>query len=322
MSRQNALLVIICLITATAGTLLALSRMRHEVDFESVVEIWADILRDVDRVGLTVTRVSVKQEMEIGREIEQEIGRYWHVESDPLLQTYVAGVGQTLLTHIQRKGIGYRFYVLDSSVINAYAIPGGGIYLTKGMLDFLESEAELAAILGHEISHVDMRHSIERLQYELAARKIVGKDLALIARIGYTLMGVGFSEQQELEADAGGAILATKARYDPRGGMAVLDRLAKLERRRKEEAGRPVKGRKKPTLMVEELGTALGKALERYFATHPPTDKRIRELTQVLERNARAWRGQKFYVGRSNHRNRAPRSQWEDDGEWRELDHE
>ena len=249
--RRNVLLVGICLLTATAMGLLAMSRTDHQVSLESVVELWGDIIRDVDRVGLTITRVSDEREIEI----------------------------------------------------NAFALPGGGIVITTGMLNFLESEAELAATLGHEISHVDLRHCIERLQYELAARKIVGRELAMIARIQYQLVNLGFNEQQELEADAGGVMLAARAGYDPRAAITVFERLAKVKRER--QAKKP---REKPTLMVGELGIALEKALEHYFATHPPTDKRVRQLESVINRNASAWRGQQFYVGRSNYRDRIPRS--------------
>jgi predicted Zn-dependent protease len=298
--KRNAVLVSICLLTVTAMGLLAMSRTDYEVSLESVVEIWADIIRDVDRVGLTITRVSDEREMEIGQEIEKH--RPWPLKDDPVLQAYVTSVGETQVAHVQRKGINYRFHIVDAPMINAFAIPGGGVYITTGMLNFLETEAELAAILGHEISHVDLRHCIERLQYELAARKIVGRDLAMIARIQYQLVHVSFNEQQELEADAAGVILAAKAGYDPRAANTVFERLAKVKRERQVK-----KPREKQTLMVGELGIAVEKALEHYFATHPPTDKRIRQLEQVYARNAPAWRGQQFYVGRSNYRDRIPR---------------
>ncbi|MGH7351177.1 MAG: M48 family metalloprotease [Candidatus Methylomirabilales bacterium] len=299
--RRNVVLVGVCLLTATAVGLLAMSRTDHEVSLESVVEIWADVIRDVDRLGLTMTRVSAEREMEIGQEIEKH--RPWRLKDDPVLQAYVAAVGQSLVPHVQRKGISYRFAIIDSPMINAFALPGGGIVITTGMLNFLESEAELAAILGHEISHVDLRHCIERLQYELAARKIVGRELAMIVRIQYQLVNLGFNEQHELEADAGGVILAAMAGYDPRAAKTVFERLATVqrERERKEQ-------REKPTLMVEEVGTALKKALEHYFATHPPSSKRAQQLERLFARNAPTWRLQKFYIGRSNYRDRIPRS--------------
>lgn len=313
MRQQRLRLISICLLVAVAGVLLFLSRADNGVSLESVLEIWADMVRDVDRVGLTITRVSVKRETEVGLKIEEEIARRWPRRDDPALQAYVDEVGQTLVDHTQRKGIRYRFYIVNSPMINAHAVPGGGIYITTGMLAFLESEAELAAILGHEISHVDLRHSIERLQYELAARKIGGTELGAVARLGYTLVGLSFSEQQELEADSSGIILSAKAGYDPLAANAIFDRLSQVEKKGGTQTGQTAK----PTLMLEELGITLVKALGQYFATHPPTETRIRELTQVMSRNAQAWRGRKFYIGRSNYEERIPRSRDERPAEWR-----
>lgn len=307
MNHHNLLLTLISLLTLIAAGLLALSRTRYEVSLGSVVEIWADIMRDADRVGLTLTRVSATQEEAIGREIEQEIARQWGFKDDPVLQAYVSSVGESLIKNTQRKTINYRFYIVASPMINAFAVPGGGIYITTGMLDFLKSEAELAGILGHEVSHVDLRHSIERLQYELAARKIGGKDLALIARFGYSLVEVGFSKQQELEADAAGALLAAEAGYDAWASISTFERLSQFDRKGQGE---------KPTLMVEEVGIALRKALGQYFATHPPTDERIRQLKETLEQNATVWRGKKLYVGVSNYSDQVPGSSDERPNEW------
>jgi predicted Zn-dependent protease len=313
MNRRDLFLVTICLLTLTAGGVLAISRTNQETDLDAVVEIWADVVRDLDGIGKTITRVSAKREMEIGREIKEQIDRHWPIKHDPANSHYVAKVGEQLLEHTQRKDIQYSFHILESPAINAHALPGGGIYITTGMLDFLESEAELAAILGHEISHVDLRHCIDRIQYELAVRKIGGNDLAAITRVGSMLVGLAFSEQQEMEADAGGAILAAKARYDPRAAAALFERLAKFESQRH---GDRQAQREKSTSMVEELGIALGKALQHYFATHPVTEARIRELHGVFNRNTRAWQGRSFYSGRSNYQDRIPRSQSERPGEW------
>lgn len=307
MKRQTMALVMIGVLMVAAGGLLAISETDYDVDLRSVVEIWSDLIRDADRVGLTITRVSAKREMEIGRKIEEEMLRKRR-RADNGLQAYVAGVGATLARHVQRKGISYRFYVLDSTIIKAHATPGGGVYVTTGMLNFLQSEAELAAILGHEINHVDLKHCIERLQHELAA-KILGDNLAVIVRIGYRLVGVGFNEQQELEADAGGVILAAKAGYDPRARIAIHERLAKVK-------GQKSREEKQPPLMVQELGTAVWKALKQYFATHPPALLRIQHLERVYDRNESIWQRRKFYVGRSNYRDRIARKSDERGDEW------
>ncbi len=125
----------------------------------------------------------------------------------------------------------------------------------------------------------------------------------------YGLVGLGFSEQQELEADVAGMILAAEAGYDPRAAIALHERFAKLGLDWTEQG-------EEPTLMVREVGVALGKALQQYFATHPPAKLRIRQLEQATKRNARAWQGQRFYVGKSNYRDRIPRGSVEREDEW------
>ncbi len=310
-SIRTMALAALCLLFAIAGGLVATYRSEEPVSLDSVLEVWADLARDVDRVGLTVTRVSTKREMEIGREIAREIERNkTHGRAIRWREEYVTNVGEMLAKNVRREGIIYSFKVLDTPMVNAYAIPGGHVYVTKGMLDFLESEAELAAVLGHEISHVDLKHCIERLQYELVARKVIGSDLATIVQVGYLLYGLGFSEQQELEADVGGMILAAKAGYDPRAAIAVFERMAAIERPAEEPDDRP-------TFMVGEIAGALAKVLESYFDTHPPSELRVRRLEQAVERNTRAWRNQRFYVGRRNHSGWLGRWSVEHPDEWR-----
>ena len=293
------LLVTLVTLAAVGGILLGRSKTEHETGLDSVLELTTDLTRDVNQVGLVVTRISDEREVEIGRAIEREIAASGLVKRDPALQAYVTEVARPLLEYTRRKTIPYRFYIIGSQAINAFAISGGAVYVTTGMLDFLESEAELAAILGHEISHVDLKHCVEQLQYQVAARKIGGDGLAAIASLGSLLVGLGFSEQQELEADARGVLLAAAAGYDPMAARATFQRLS--QREPKTRAGQP-------TLMVGELAVALEKALQQYFATHPPTETRIREFETLFARNARSWRGRTFYEGRWNYQERIPRS--------------
>ena len=233
MRSRNLTLAGVGLVTAIAAALLFARPGGYQADLRAAVEIWADVVRDADNFGLTLTGVSTKREMEIGREIETRIGRRAGIDDDSKLRRYVEDVGAAVAEHVARKGITYRFHVMRAPMVNAFALPGGVIYVTTGMIEFLHSEAELAAILGHEASHVDLKHCIGRLQYELTVRKVVGRDLAAIAQVGYTILALGFSKQQELEADANGVILAAKAGYDPRAAQAVCSGSPPGSRRRR-----------------------------------------------------------------------------------------
>ncbi|UCH49171.1 MAG: M48 family metalloprotease [Betaproteobacteria bacterium] len=299
------------ILTALATVLLVAGRTDYEVSLDAALEIWTDIVRDADYIGLTVTRVSAEDEMKIGREIEQDILRWYSTGVDKDLRDYVEEVGQTLAKGAIRKDIEYRFHVINAPFKNAFAIPGGGVFITTGMIDFLENEAELAAILGHEISHIDLRHCIERLQYQLAARKVVG-NLSGIIRMAHELVGIGYSEQQELEADRQGVLLSINAGYDVFGGLDVFVRLARTETafRGQREVVPP------PRFMWGELIESLWDALGQYFASHPPTRQRAEDLATLLRQNASASLGQRFYVGHTNYEDRVSRTSEERNDEW------
>ena len=277
------------------------------MNLESVLSIWGDVVRDVDQVGLTLTRMSAEKEMEIGHGIAAKIASRRSLGGG---ERYIAEVGQRMMPYLQRDGIRYQFHVLESPDVNAHAIPGGHVYVTTGMLDFVENEAELAAVIGHEIAHVDLRHCIERLQYEQAARKVVGEDLAWLAHLGYELLRLGFSEEQELEADANGLLLAAKAGYDPGAAMTFFSRMA--------ERSQGVWG-DKPGTMTGEAGKAVIGALRQYFETHPYGEVRVRQLMSLYRKNASRWEGKRFYLGRSNLRDGQSRSISERDEEWVEF---
>lgn len=297
LGRRAISLALIGLLSAGAGGLLAVSKTEYRVSLSSVVDIWADFIRDVDSVGLMVTRIGPAREMEIGRGIESRMNRSFDLLDGTKLHSYVAGVGKALVPGVQRDAIGYRFHVVRSPVINAYAIPGGGVYITTGMLGFLDSEAELAAVLGHEISHVDLKHCIARLQYELAVRRVLGRGIAAIVAVGYNLVGLGFNEQQELESDSNGMLLAAKAGYEPGATITVFKRMADKGKKKRGSGDK-----KKPTTMIGELAGAVAQAGEGYFATHPPYPSRVSGLETTYQRNKAAWEGRQFREGKEEYR--------------------
>jgi predicted Zn-dependent protease len=253
-------------------------------------------LRDADEVGLQATRVSPEREMQLGAEIAQRTGG-WGPE-DPEASKYVTAVGEELTPAVDRKAIRYDFHVIQSPEINAFALPGGHVYVLSGLLDFLQSEAELAAIVGHEISHVDLRHCIERYQYELALRKLQVAPVGEMVTIAHQLVAVGYAQDQELEADASGERLAIEAGYDPDAAAAVFLRM-------KAKFGEP--DRVPAATPAGEAGKAVGEAIGSYFRSHPPSAERARRLSEMVERNRRELAGHTVYRGVENYRRRIPR---------------
>jgi Zn-dependent protease with chaperone function len=273
------------------ASMIATSEVRYRVDLSSLVEMWGDVFRDADKVGLTITRVSDRREMEMGAELAKPLEIF--VVDDAQLQKYVEDVGARLAAHAGRRAIAYRFRVINMRGINAFALPGGNIFVTRQMMNFVKSEAELAAVIAHEISHVDLRHCIERFQYELLVRRVLPSDLAALSRLPYDLLRVSYNKQQEREADIDAVVTAAKAGYHPKYALAPYERMAALanEGPRTGPAGTP----------TGELGTAVSEAIADYFRTHPPMADRIGQIGDALQRNETAWKERTFYVGRDNH---------------------
>ncbi len=292
--------VLVLLVLSLGGALVLLGEVEQGVNFSSVLEIWADVLRDADQFGLHLTRVSDREEMQVGRDIARSVAAWWR--ENPEKVQYVSAVGATLLPHVHRTGIRYEFHVIESGQINAFALPGGQIFVTTGMLEFLQSEAELAAVLGHETSHVDLRHCIERFQYELTLRKVKAGELGALAGIARRLLTVGYNQYQELEADAQGIRLSIEAGYDPDAGAAVFTRLND----RSGERTLP-----KAQTPVGEVAQAVEQAMGSYLRSHPPSDERVRRLNRLVAKNRQRLSGRVVYVGAENYRVRIPRTQQE-----------
>jgi beta-barrel assembly-enhancing protease len=278
------------------------------VSLNSMVELWSDTLRDTDQIGMKLTRVSDAGEMKIGADLARGIADMG--PEDAGAARYVTGVAQPLAAHLRRPGIHYQFHVIDSPRINAFALPGGQIFVMRGLLEFVESEAELAAVLGHEMSHVDLRHSIEHYQYEAKLTKAGAPEVGQIVEMAHRLVMLGFSPQQELEADAQGERLSVQAGYDPDAEAVLFTRMkARFQEPSRTQAATP----------AGEITEAAGEAIGAYFRTHPPSEERVARLNDMLAHNRAELAGRQFYVGKENLRERVPRASHEYAGEFRAM---
>ncbi|MFB3058963.1 MAG: M48 family metalloprotease, partial [Gammaproteobacteria bacterium] len=157
--------------------------------------------------------LSESQEIDQGRKYHQTIIDQYGVYDDPGLQSYVEAIGQQLAANSHRAHLEFHFTILDSPDINAFALPGGYIYITRGIMAYLDNEAELAGVLGHEIGHVTARHSVRQQSGQLAAgllniliSSVTGSQT--LQELGDQLsFGIirGYGRKHELEADRLGA---------------------------------------------------------------------------------------------------------------------
>ncbi|MDZ7748144.1 MAG: M48 family metalloprotease [Halofilum sp. (in: g-proteobacteria)] len=222
--------------------------------------------------------MSEEREIALGKDYHQQLLERYRRYDDPELQRYVERIGQRLATQSHRPGLDYHFTVLDDPAVNAFALPGGYVYITRGIMAYFDSEAALAGVLGHEIGHVTARHSVQ--QHSAAtASSVLGTILlagAGAGRAGAELFQTvqlaairGYGREHELQADRLGAQYLARAGYDPEQMLEVIAILAD------QEAYEVARAR------------AEGRAPDTYhgiFATHPENDARVQRVVRAARR--------------------------------------
>ena len=210
--------------------------------------------------------VPTSQEVAIGQAMAQEIANTEKKLPDAAWQAYLTEVGQRLVTVCDRKDIEYRFTVIESDQINAFAAPGGFVYFYTGLLNMMENEAELAAVMAHEISHVVARHGAKRLQaamgvslaYELVFGENSSQTLQTAVGVGMSLLFAGYSRENEREADDFAVTYMIRAGYDPTAMETMFGKLA-------------------------ASGTEQN-AFEKLVSSHPESQERIRNTSAAVTR--------------------------------------
>jgi beta-barrel assembly-enhancing protease len=189
----------------------------------------------VKNVGKAVKEIDEPEEIAIGKDVASRLLGAAPLVADARLQRYVNHVGRWLAVQTERPDLPWQFGVLDSPNVNAFAVPGGTIFITRGLLERMRNEAELAGVLGHEIGHVIARHSSERLAKQqltqgLLGALVVGSGDFTTAQIGQvvgSMINMSYGREDEIESDALGIRIMTEAGYDPRGMIRVMEVLAK-----------------------------------------------------------------------------------------------
>ena len=224
-------------------------------------------------------------EIAAGRNAHQQVLAETGALANPKLQAYVNEVGQKLARQSHRAKLQWTFTVLDSPEINAFALPGGFVYVTRGILAYLDSEADLAGVIGHEIGHVTARHGAQRATSQhnagigVLAATVLGVLVEGVTGVSGAAQAAGqigqgvaagrlasYSRDQESQADQLGAEYLARSRYNPRSMVDVIQVLKNQERFAADQA--KAEGRAAPA------GTS-------WLASHPSNDKRLADIQQV-----------------------------------------
>jgi len=224
--------------------------------------------------------VSEPEEIKQGRDYHQDILARYGVYQDPQLQQYVNRIGQQLARKSHRAHLKFTFTVLDSPEINAFALPGGYIYITRGIMAYLDTEAELAGVLGHEIGHVTARHSVRQQSGQMASgilgilvTAVTGQSsLGDISQTIGTGLVRGYGREHELEADRLGAQYLHKSGYNPETLLGVIGVLKDQE------------------VYETALAKKEGREPNTYhgvFSTHPRNDDRLKTVVRAAKKLSR-----------------------------------
>lgn len=179
--------------------------------------------------------VSTEQEISIGQQMDQQVRGTEKMLADTAWQNYVNDVGRRIVAKTERSDLPFQFAVIESDQVNAFAAPGGYVYFYTGLLRTCTKEAELVAVMAHEISHVVGRHSVKQLQTAMGAEIVLtlalGGKSETTQNLAGTALGIvlqGYSRSQETEADNFGVLYMTRCGYDPNGAVSMFEKLAQL----------------------------------------------------------------------------------------------
>ncbi|MGQ9561005.1 MAG: M48 family metalloprotease [Candidatus Oleimicrobiaceae bacterium] len=211
--------------------------------------------------------MTVDQELTLGKLCAAEVARSYPVLADTQAEAYVTRVGRRIAARSDWAGLGFSFRIIDSEEVYTFSLPGGHVYVSRGMIQVVGTAAELAAVLAHEVAHVAARHGAEQVSRRYGLALVVQSLLGDNPAIGRTIVAelftpqgvLAYGRQAEKEADQRAVAYLLRAGYDPRGLLQVVERLRTLE-----EEDTP--------------------AVARWRVTHEPARERLRRIKSELRR--------------------------------------
>lgn len=222
-----------------------------------------DKLRNVGEKLKPLKPASESDEIALGRDVAANLLGAAPLVNDPALQAYVNKVGLWIALHTSRPHLPWHFGVLDTSSVNAFATPGGYVFITRGLLLRMRDESELAGVLAHEISHVVEKHALNTMRKDALLGKASDAlsrnkpDYAKLVSAGTEIFARGLDKEDEYAADRMGVVLSARAGYDPYGLPAVLQTLSSINPK--------------------------DDAVSLMFKTHPDSEKRLELVLNAMD---------------------------------------
>ena len=213
--------------------------------------------------------ISTQQELALGADYAAQLQKELPIVRDAAIQADLDAIGRRLTPYSRRPEVAYRFFLVNSGTVNAFAVPGGYIYVTRAIVEKAETMDQLAGIIGHEMGHVEHRHSAEQIGRAQAAELGVGLTGVLVggqtgrvaaqgAGLGAQLVLLRYGRDQERESDRFAVSVTTRAGINPNGIVAFFAVLRQVERQRPSD-------------------------IEYFFSSHPLTEDRIRDVAQLIQ---------------------------------------
>ncbi len=273
--KRWLLFIIVVWVVLAAGILSELRKAEAPVSPDPLIYLVADTERELTRLPVAFKRLSDEEEIKIGDAMALRYigGRRAEGEEAQtqarMIEAYVSRVGSRVAAYAHRK-LPYRFhYIPNMNFINAFALPGGHVFIGGGLMSFMDSEDELASVLGHEVEHIDHYHCAERAQMEARLRKL---PLGGLLGLPIEIFVAGYSKDQELEADREGTRLAVWAGYSPLGALRMFETFERLYAEYVSRARSP----------QQELTQVAVQTIQDYFRSHPATSDRLAQIRRMI----------------------------------------
>lgn len=208
---------------SAAGAVVQWGRLDNNQRLDGIFTLWGDVFRDSSQAAAVPMHVWKAEEVRLGSRLAAQVRAKYNL--DAAHQPAVLRVGNRLAFYSGP----ITFAAIEAPSINAFALPGGHVFVTRGLAEFVQSDDELAFVLAHEIAHIEMRHCLDGNRYRIVLGRVGAAGVGEMMDEMQRSLAISYSREQETEADERGLLIAATAGYQPKAAAALFRRLAALE---------------------------------------------------------------------------------------------